>query len=237
MNLNRIDLKRQSLDLMRSVQPKAVYVALLYLVISFVLSELSARILGVNMTMSKLQQYMNHIQSGNLDNAILLLDTMRPSAMGQIISFVLDIALTVVFAGFNIYLLNAIRNTEPAYGNILDGFGIMGKVILLSLLKTIFVALWSMLLVIPGIIAAYRYKMALYILIDHPEMSVMDCLRESKRMMKGRKMDFFLLELSFIGWIILGSFGIAGYVIQIWTLPYMNFTYCLYYENIRAAQY
>ncbi|MBQ7896368.1 MAG: DUF975 family protein [Oscillospiraceae bacterium] len=235
MNLNRIDLKRQSLNLMRSVQPKAVYVALLYLVISFVLSELSARILGVNMTVSKLQQYMNHIQSGNLDNAILLLDTMRPSAMGQIISFVLDIALTVVFAGFNIYLLNAIRNTEPAYGNILDGFGIMGKVILLSLLKTIFVALWSMLLVIPGIIAAYRYKMALYILIDHPEMSVMDCLRESKRMMKGRKMDFFLLELSFIGWIILGSFGIAGYVIQIWTLPYMNFTYCLYYENIRNA--
>ena len=230
MNLNRIDLKRQSLDLMRSVQPKAVYVALLYLVISFVLSELSARILGVNMTMSKLQQYMNHIQSGNLDNAILLLDTMRPSAMGQIISFVLDIALTVVFAGFNIYLLNAIRNTEPAYGNILDGFGIMGKVILLSLLKTIFVALWSMLLVIPGIIAAYRYKMALYILIDHPEMSVMDCLRESKRMMKGRKMDFFLLELSFIGWIFLSIFTLG--IGNVFLTPYITAARAAFYRDI-----
>ena len=137
MSFSRIDLKRQSLELMRISQPKAVYVAAIYLVISFVLSELSSRILGINMTVSKLQQYMEHIQSGNLDHAISLLQTMDPGGMAHIIGLLIDLALTVVFAGFVIYLLNLIRGTGPAYGNILDGFGMMGKIIWLSVLKTI----------------------------------------------------------------------------------------------------
>lgn len=234
MSLSRIELKRQSVALMSQSKPKAVYVAAVYLLISFVLTELSGRILGINMSISKVQQYLEHVRSGNLEYALSLLETMAPTPLGHLITIVIDLVLMVVFAGFNIYLLNAIRGTEPAYGNLLDGFGFFGKVMLLSVLKTLFISLWSMLLIVPGIIASYRYKMALYILIDNPEMSVMDCLRESKRMMKGRKLDFFVLELSFIGWIILASFGYVGYIIQIWTLPYMNFCYCLYYENLRT---
>ncbi len=235
MSLSRIDLKRQSLELMRQSKPKAVWVAAIYLLLSFVLSELSGRILGINMSMSRVQQYLEHVQDGNLEYALSLLETMAPTPLGHLITIIIDLVLMVVFAGFNIYLLNIIRGTEASYGNLLDGFGFFGKVMLLSVLKTLFISLWSMLLIVPGIIAAYRYKMALYVLIDHPEMSVMDCLRESKRLMNGRKFDFFVLELSFIGWIILASFGYVGYVIQIWSLPYMNFCYCLYYENLRVS--
>ena len=237
MPFSRLDLKRQSAELMRISKPKALNVAAIYLVLSFVLTELSGRILGINMSVSKIQQYMSHLEANNLDYALSLLESMAPSPMGHFITIVIDLVLMVVFAGFNIYLLNCIRGTEPAYGNLLDGFGLFGKLMLLSILKTLFISLWSMLLVVPGIIASYRYKMALYILLDNPEASVMDCLRESKRMMKGRKMEFFILELSFIGWIILSSFGYVGYIIQIWTLPYMNFCYCLFYEKLRIAEY
>ena len=226
-------LKRRSADLIRVSQPKAIYVAAIYLLISFVLTELSGRILGVNMSITKLQQYMNHIESGNLDNALALLQTMSPSTGGLAINLLLETALTVVFAGFNIYLINLVRGTEASYGNILDGFGIWLKVILLSVLKTVFVSLWSLLLVIPGIIAAISYSMALYILIDDPSKGVRQCLKESKQMMRGHKMEFFLLEFSFIGWMLLSTFGYVGYVIQIWTLPYMNLCYIMFYENLR----
>ncbi len=237
MNMSRVMLKRRSVELIRVSQPKAVSVAAIYLLISLVLSELSARILGSNMSMIKLQQYMSHIEAGNVENALALLQTMYPGPGGQIMSWVLDIALTVVFAGFNIYLINLVRGNSPCYGNILDGFGIWYKVILLSILKTIFVSLWSLLLFIPGIIAALSYSMALYILIDDPSKGVRQCLRESKEMMRGHKMEFFLLELSFIGWMLLGGLGYVGYVIQFWTLPYMNLCYIMFYENLRLNQY
>ena len=233
MYFSRLELKRRSLELMRDSKPKAVAVAAVYILLSFVLTELSARILGINMTVSKMQQYMEHVQNGNIDFALSLLSTMTPSTMGYAINIVLQLVLTVVFAGFVIYLLNLTRNSEPCFGNLLDGFGILGKVILLSVLKTIFVSLWSMLLIVPGIIATYRYKMALYLLLDNPHMSVMECLRESSKMMRGHKMEFFVLELSFIGWMILGSFGMAGYIIRIWSMPYMNLTYIQFYEKLK----
>ena len=62
---------------------------------------------------------------------------------------------------------------------------------------------WSLLLVVPGIIAAYRYAMADYILYRHPEMGVMEVLRESKERMQGRKGRLFCLQISFIGWMLL----------------------------------
>ena len=234
MYFSRLELKKQAVELIKNSKPKAVFVTLIYLVLSFVLTELSGKILGINMTMDKLQQYMTHVQNGNIDFALQLLETMSPSAMGYAINLVLQLVLTVVFAGYTIYLLNLTRNNEPCVGNLLDGFGLVGKVILLSVLKTIFVFLWTLLFFIPGIIAMYRYKMALYILLDNPQMSVMQCLKESSKLMKGHKMEFFVLELSFIGWILLGSFGMAGYIIQIWSLPYMNLTYIQFYERIKV---
>ena len=226
-------LKARSAQIIRDSKPRAINVAGIYLLISFVMTELSARILGVNMSISKLQQYMSHIETGNIDNAMKLLSTMMPSPMGNLLSLLLDVALTVVFAGFNIYLLNLLRGKSPCFGNILDGFGIWYKVILLSVLKTLFVSLWSLLLFIPGIIATFAYSMALYILLDNPEKTVMQCLRESKAMMRGHKKEFFFLQFSFIGWYLLASFGYVGYITQLWSLPYMNLCYIMFYENLR----
>ena len=226
-------LKRNAAQLIRQSKPRAVNVAGIYLLISFVMSELSARILGVNMSITKLQQSMNHIEAGNIDNALKLLSTMMPTPMGNVLSILLDVALTVVFAGFNIFLLNLLRGKSPCYGNILDGFGIWYKVILLSVLKTLFIGLWSMLLIIPGIIATFAYSMALYILLDNPEKTVMQCLRESKEIMRGHKKEFFILELSFIGWYLLASFGYVGYITQLWSLPLMNLCFIMFYENLR----
>jgi uncharacterized membrane protein len=102
-----------------------------------------------------------------------------------------------------------------------------------SLWMTLFIFLWSLLLIIPGIIAAYRYRMATYLLIDHPEMSPLECIRASKQMMAGHKGELFVLDLSFIGWYIVGSLCCG--VGTLWVAPYYEATRAQIYEAVRSA--
>ena len=84
--------------------------------------------------------------------------------------------------------------------------------LLLAWSVVIRIMLWSLLLVVPGVIAAYRYSQAFYILADDPRKSPHQCIEESKQMTMGNKMALFLLDLSFIGWIILAQIpaGVLG---------------------------
>jgi len=152
------------------------------------------------------------------------------------VDLLIQFVMSIVSVGFVIFLLNTIRGNGPCYGNLLDGFGFPFRIIFLDILTGILIGLWSLLLVVPGIIAMYRYRMAKYLLIDHPEYSILDCLRESKRMMAGRKWDLFLLDLSFLGWSLLTMFPVIGWLVQIWTTPYFATTYALYYEQL-AGRY
>lgn len=94
----------------------------------------------------------------------------------------------------------------------------------------IFVSLWTIVFIIPGIIAALSYSQTFYLMIDDPSLSGMDALRKSKELMKGHKCEYFLLCLSFIGWAFLAAmtFGIGF----IFLLPYMALSQAVYYNNL-----
>lgn len=124
---------------------------------------------------------------------------------------------------------------EACFGNLLDGFGMFFRIIWLDILQTVFITLWSLLFIVPGIIAEYRYRLALYLLLDHPEMSAMDCIRESKRIMSGNKGQLFVLDLSFIGWWILAGIPIVGLFVRVWVVPYTQMTYALYYTTLTGT--
>ena len=98
-------------------------------------------------------------------------------------------------------------------------------------LMYLFISLWSLLLLIPGIIKTYSYAMTPYILQDYPELSANQAINLSRKMMKGHKFDFFWLTLSFIGWAILCffTFGI-GYV---WLMPYVQTTSAAFYQEVK----
>lgn len=105
------------------------------------------------------------------------------------------------------------------------------KSIGLSVLVGLYTFLWSLLLIIPGIIAAYSYSMAPFILIDNPDIGVSEAIRRSKEIMRGHKFDYFVLQLSFIGWAILAclTFGIGF----LWLIPYILLTSIEFYRYIR----
>ena len=80
-----------------------------------------------------------------------------------------------------------------------------GRNFLVGFMTELFICLWSLLLVIPGIVKAYSYSMAQYIAADHPEYSWKECIDESRKLMDGHKAELFVLDLSFIGWFLVGS--------------------------------
>ena len=124
-------------------------------------------------------------------------------------------------------------NNHADFSTLFSRFRVFFKAFGLMLFIGLFVFLWSLLLFVPGIIAAYRYRLAPYLMAQHPEMGIREAVNESKRLMAGHKGRLFCLDLSFIGWAILCalSFGI-GYL---WLIPYMQAADAAFYLD-RSGQ-
>lgn len=111
------------------------------------------------------------------------------------------------------------------------GFGNWLHVVWGMILSTIYIFLWTLLLIIPGIIKSYSYALTPYILVEHPEMSANEAIDESMRLMDGHKFDLFYLQLSFIGWAILSilSLGLGFF----WLIPYQMTAQAAFYRDIK----
>lgn len=148
--------------------------------------------------------------------------------VGAIAAIVIEAPLTL---GYTMLYLGMTRGEKVEVGNLFKGFNYFKNSLVLLLLQGIFVFLWSLLFVIPGIIKGLSYSMSFYILAENPEMSGREALDESMRIMEGHKMDLFVLQLSFIPWILLTSVtcGLAG----IYVIPYMTQTVANFYLAIK----
>ena len=104
---------------------------------------------------------------------------------------------------------------------------------LLALMEAIFIFLWSLLLFVPGIIKSYAYSQCMYIKADHPEYDWRRCLTLSQEMMKGNKMRLFVLDLSFLGWYIVGALCLG--VGTLWVAPYHKATRSQFYEDLTSG--
>ncbi len=140
-----------------------------------------------------------------------------------------------VFFAFTGYFMRSYRGEQKVqFERLIDGFKTnVTRNLLLGLLQALFIFLWSLLLIVPGIIKFYSYSMSFYIANDHPEYTWQQCLEESTKMMMGKKLDLFMLHLSFIGWIIVSALtcGIGSF----WVIPYMQTSTTIFYESIRPA--
>jgi len=135
---------------------------------------------------------------------------------------------------FIVLFLRNFRGDAESFdvSHLFDGFKDYKRITFTIILMYIYVILWTLLLIVPGIIKSISYAMTPFILEDHPEMKNNEAIELSMKMMKGNKMRYFLLTLSFIGWILLGMITFCiGYL---WIIPYMNSTYAGFYENLKS---
>lgn len=161
------------------------------------------------------------------------------SMLGQLLDFVITYLGAVIGIGITYYILKLVRGEEFQLSDIFKYFKEnLWLCVLTAFLVSLFITLWSLLLVIPGIIAALGYSMWKYIIADmkgtDKNIRAMDVIDNSKELMRGHKWNLFVFDLSFILWFFLCiiTFGLAC----IYVVPYINAANALYYEEIKKIQ-
>ena len=141
----------------------------------------------------------------------------------------------VLMIGLASASLSVLRAGDARVEYLFDGFkGNLTNALVASVLYNLFIFLWSLLFVIPGIVKTYSYAMTFYILRDNPNMSANDAITASRKMMDGNKFRLFCLHFSFIGWIILSAFTFG--ILMLWVAPYMQTAQAAFYEDLCAKQ-
>ncbi|NLW74507.1 MAG: DUF975 family protein [Clostridiales bacterium] len=172
--------------------------------------------------------------TGNLGMSILVF-FVSSIILGAASSFFVGILILwgPIMVGVSTAFIGLFRRDKIEFNDLFRTFDSnFGNHLIMGLLYNIFVFLWSLLFVIPGIVASYSYSMAPYILADNPEMDGKAALDASKKLMRGKKGKLFCLHLSFIGWLILSllTFGIL-YICYVG--PYMQAAQTAFYESIK----
>lgn len=159
---------------------------------------------------------------------VITISTSSSSGAAGIVSIALLLLGVFVFnviqvGGCRFFIENAYEN--PRLNKLLFAFesGNYGNMVLTMFLMQLYTVLWSLLLLIPGIIKTYEYRMIPYLLADCPDMPRKEAFKISKEMMYGNKMAAFILDMSFIGWVLAAAFT-CGLVGIFWTAPYQYAT-------------
>ena len=218
---------------------------------SAVLTTLVASILGADIAMaggSSVSGVANSVSntvgdgSGN-GSYTGVLSSLSITSLTYILGAVMAITSLIIIVGLVQYVigsfvslgliqynLDLIDGRDAEFSQIFSKAPMFGKAFWLRLRMSIFTFLWSLLLLIPGIIKAYSYSMAGFILTENPEMTAKEAMEVSEKMMVGNKWRLFCLQFSFIGWNILGvlSLGIG----MLWVTPYQNAAVAAFYDEI-----
>jgi len=178
--------------------------------------------------------------SGNWKNPVLVTLIYLAIAMGVSSVTVFGWIASVIIAGplvigYYAIALKIFKNEPIELSMLFDGFKNFTNSFFLYLTNQLFVFLWSLLLIVPGIVKQYSYSMSYYIMIENPEMSPTEARAQSQIMMQGNKWRLFCLDFSFIGWIILS--GLTLGILMLWIMPYMETAHAAFYNEIKNCTF
>ncbi|MDT0173309.1 DUF975 family protein [Exiguobacterium sp. BRG2] len=161
-------------------------------------------------------------------------DIDEPSSSIDLVVSLVSILLIPVGVGWTWIAMSIARGEETKVTDLFEPYGMFLKVVGLAIVQFIFIALWTLLLIIPGIIKSFSYLLTFYILRDEPSIGILEAITRSRQLMDGHKMEAFLLFLSFIGWalLVIVTLGLA----VLWVGPYFSVTLAKFYDRIRGEQ-
>jgi uncharacterized membrane protein len=158
-----------------------------------------------------------------------IFSVFRLPNLGSIATLIIGGPLVLGVSGF---FLGLSRRREVKFSEMFNGFNHFGVALGTYLLMTLFVVLWLLLLIVPGIIASIAYSQTFFILAEDPTLSPMQALRKSKKMMYGYKWKYFCLTLRFIGWALLCVLTLGlGFIVL---MPYIQASFAKFYDDVKA---
>ena len=220
MMWNRAELKMRGNMAFKKNYVSAVVVALLMGIFGTVSGESSARRVSEN----------SDIYSGNLFNVGMITGLL--AGIATVVILIVLVAKVFVgnllkMGGYRFFILN--QTAQPGIGTLLDGFrsGHYVNIVLTMFLRDLFTTLWSLLLVVPGIVKHYEYLMVPYIIAENPAMDYKEAFQISKQMMDGEKMEAFIMDLSFLGWYLLSAVT-CGLLAIFYVNPYVQASFATF---------
>lgn len=229
MMWNRAELKMRGNMAFKKNYVSAVVVALLMGIFGTVSGESSARRVSEN----------SDIYSGNLFNVGMITGLL--AGIATVVILIVLVAKVFVgnllkMGGYRFFILN--QTAQPGIGTVLDGFrsGHYVNIVLIMFLRDLFTALWSLLLVVPGIVKHYEYLMVPYIIAENPAMDYKEAFQISKQMMDGEKMEAFIMDLSFLGWYLLSAVT-CGLLAIFYVNPYVQASFAEMYTFNKQKAY
>ncbi len=155
----------------------------------------------------------------------------------QAVPYVTTIISIFLLLNINLGAANAYlkiwRGEHTDVGDMFSiGFENYGRYLGGMFLVRLYTILWTLLFIIPGIIKSYAYALTPYILREMPDLSTSEAIKLSSRMMDGHKMELFVLQLSFIGWALLGVLTL-GILNIVYVAPYMNTSVAGFYDEVK----
>jgi len=229
---DRVLLKRKAREIIGKGTPSPLIIGSIVVMFTIVINTLVSRVILINYDISGMATAMAESDIEHFYYYVAKGADIPIPPTAYLIYAALNMISVIVSFGFSIFIANTVRNSEPCVGNLLDGFGMFFKILWLTILQYLIISILSLLLIFPGLIAFYCFRQAKYILIDNPEKRVIDCLKESKEMMKGNKLTLFELDLSFILWYIISILPIVKYIALFQLYPYRETSYVLFYDFI-----
>lgn len=249
MKFDRVRAKWEARQCIRTGRPSPIFVTLLLLLLTSGVSFVIHCVLE-----DPFAQSLRYILGGyEPARAYAYAFGGSAAAVAIFVSILLSLYTTVLEFGYQGYTLRLAREEKGELSALFDGFSMAGKVIALKLLMLLLVFLWSLLFVLPGIVASYAYSQAVYCLLDDPDIGPLEALRRSRAMMKGEKLNFFVVQLSFFGWAAGASLAVgavtaltedlgmilagalptlAGILVSLWLTPYTSLVYAKFYNGL-----
>lgn len=230
-----------------------IMIAAVFIVADYMLSYLAGELNGVNAWNRELTRRLNTVTetiAGMTDLAAMeeavyrVIDSMPApdffvkSPLGIVLSVLVSLMSIPLGAGYMSHILQESRGVQTHVGSLISGFRVMGKALAVSLMTWLLVFLGCVFFIIPGIVLALRYGLAILILVDDPSKGPIACMKESGRLMRGNKWRYFKLELSFFFWLLaagLVSSLIGVPLLNIYLTPYMSLAQAEFYKELAAG--
>lgn len=277
MMFNRYEAKMRAKESMRNTQPSYILVTLIYFLLTNFLVSMVMYFLPNPIQKVQELLIMGYQDVGQVFQYVYAqMAPVLPVYIG--VSIVLNLYNIVMGFGYTSYALRLARNEQPGYAHLLDGFAKIWRVLWKTILESIFVFLWGLPFMVAGGIAlaiviiqemygllalywflimaalvvmamrGYSYQLSSYFMLDDPDCTAREAITRSKRAMKGWRWEAFVLDMSFIGWLLLAMVisGIVGYfvpilgtiaagVFSLWLTPYMNATAANFYDSVTGG--
>lgn len=244
MGYNRPQSKWLARDAMRGAYPHPMLVTLVYVLLTGVLSSMVLNFVSEPFWAAYF--YLTETNYG-VEEILTAIFTPQRIAVIMVMELLLALYSWVMDYGYISYSLRLARREGPSYRNLLDGFYTIGRALAVNFLSALFVFLWGLIgmavyvgfvflaylthsvtLILVGalimlvwmVAISYRYRLAVYFLLDHPEMGALEAIGHSRSAMRGNIMELFIQDLSFLGWLILSPFTLG--ILSLWIGPYMG---------------